>query len=65
MTNLQAIEYIDSIMSNYDNPIYVEKDNSKYRLCSIWLSDKDIIALQMGKEALKNFKVQIEGNIND
>ena len=53
MTEQQAIEYINSVMQNYDNPIYVDKDNSRYRLCQIWLSDKDMIAFEMAKEALR------------
>lgn len=53
MTEQQAVEYIDSVMQNYDKPIYVDKSNSKYRLCQIWLSDKDIIAFEMAKEALR------------
>ena len=52
MTNEQAIAYIDSIMSNYENPVYVSEDNPPYRLCNIWLSDRDMIALQLAKEAL-------------
>ena len=54
MTNQQAVEYIDSIMTNYNTPLFVDKSNSKYRLCQIWLSDKDMIALEMAKEALRN-----------
>lgn len=52
MTNEQAIQYIDSIMGNYDCPKEVDKHNPQYRLCEIWLSDKDMIALAMAKEAL-------------
>ena len=54
MTNEQAIAYITSIMTNYENPLCVDKDNPAYRLCDIWLSDRDMIALQMAKEALRN-----------
>lgn len=55
MTNEQAIAYIDSIMSNYEaRVIYRRKDDPKIRLCEVWLSDKDMIALKMAIEALKH-----------
>lgn len=62
MTNEQAIQYIDSLIGNYDCPKKVDKLNPQYRLCEIWLSEMDIIALNMAKEALwdtlvKNQKV--------
>ena len=53
MTPEQAMEYIDSIISNYNNPVCIDKSNYKYRLCQVWLSEKDIEALLMAKEALK------------
>ena len=53
MNSKQAIEYLDSIMSNYNTPVYCDKDNPQYRLCQIWLSNKDMIALKMAQEALK------------
>ena len=53
MTKEQAIAYITSIMTNYENPLCVDKDNPAYRLCKVWFSENDMIALQMAKEALK------------
>lgn len=56
MTNKQAIEYIERLMVNYDSPVLYDRENQKYRLCRMWLSDMDMIALKMGIEALKENK---------
>ena len=54
MNNKQAIEYIERLMTNYNSPLLYDKENKDYRLCRMWLSAKDMIALKMGLEALKN-----------
>ena len=56
MTNKQAIEYIQSLMSHYDASKIKDKHNPAYRYCGMWISDKDMIALKMGIEALKSDK---------
>ena len=61
MTNKQAIEYIQSLMSHYDASKIKDKHNPAYRYCGMWISDKDMIALKMGIEALKE---QEDGNNN-
>ena len=53
MTNVQAIEYINSLISNYDCAIAVDKHDPNYRLCNIWISENDLLALRMAKDALK------------
>lgn len=53
MTNKQAIAYIESIMSNYEVSKIKDWTNPMYRQVTMWLSDKDIIALKLGIEALK------------
>ena len=53
MTNKQAIAYIESIMSNYEASMIKDWANPMYRQVTMWLSDKDIIALKLGIEALK------------
>lgn len=53
MTNKQAIAYIESIMSNYEASKIKDWANPMYRQVTMWLSDKDIIALKLGIEALK------------
>lgn len=55
MTKQQAIEYINSIMNNYNYSIYVDKQNPNYRLCHIWLSEQDIEAMNMAKQALREW----------
>lgn len=59
MTNKQAIAYIESIMSNYEAAKIKDWANPMYRQVTMWLSDKDIIALKLGIEALKE---QEDGN---
>ena len=56
MTNKQAIEYIQSLMSRYDASTIKDKHNPAYRYCGMWISDKDMIALKMAIEALKERK---------
>lgn len=54
MTEQQAIAYIESILSNYDRSVIeVSKLNPHYHHIDMWLGDKDMIALEMAKEALK------------
>ncbi len=53
LTNKQAIEYIDSILSNYDNPKEVDRHYPDYRLCEVWLSRYDIETLKMAKDTLE------------
>ena len=53
MNNKKAIAYIESIMGAYENPIKESNTNPKYRLCPIWLSERDMLALKMGIEALR------------
>lgn len=53
MTNKQAIAHIESIMSNYEVSKIKDWANPMYRQVTMWLSDKDIIALKLGIEALK------------
>ena len=54
MINKQAISYMDSIMGNYEASKIKDWTNPMYRQVTMWLSDKDIIALKMGIEALKH-----------
>lgn len=56
MNNKQAIEYIESLMSHYEASRIRDKDNPTYRYCGMWMSDRDMIALKMGIEALKENK---------
>jgi hypothetical protein len=53
MENKVAIAHIDSVMSNYENPLYVDKTDSSYRLCQVWISKYDIEAFDMAKKALR------------
>ena len=63
LTNKQAIEYIDSILSNYDNPKQVDKNDPDYRLCEVWLSRYDIEAFEMAKDALRKLDT-IKSEVN-
>ena len=65
LTNKQAIEYIDSILSNYDNPKEVDRHYPDYRLCEVWLSRYDLEALKMAKDALRKLDTIKEDNIMD
>lgn len=53
LTNKQAIEYIDSILSKYNDPKEVDKLDPGYRLCEVWLSRYDLEALKMSIQALE------------
>lgn len=53
LTNKQAIEYIDSILSNYNVPKEVDRHYPDYRLCEVWLSRYDVEALKMAIKALE------------
>lgn len=52
MTDETAIQYIMSVMSNYMTPDYVDKRDSSYRMCSIWLSKYDMEAFNLAIKAL-------------
>lgn len=56
MNNKQAIAYIESLMSRYGVSVIRDKSNSNYRYVGMWMSDRDMIALKMGIEALKENK---------
>lgn len=59
MIKEKAMAYIDSILSAYESPIMTDKHNPLYR--AVWLSDQDIIALKLGREALNLVRDVEEG----
>lgn len=53
MTNKQAIAYIESLMGHYEASTIHDKHDPTYRYAGMWISNRDMIALKMGIEALK------------
>ena len=51
MTNEQAIAHIDSLIEAQKAPVMRDKNSSSYGL--IWISENDVTALQMAKDALR------------
>ena len=52
LSNIQAIEYIESLQQHYYNSNIRDERNPNYRYCGMWISAQDMAAFNMAKDAL-------------